>query len=93
MKITTSSQIIAFTKKYGVIENEDKNHNIYINRNLVVNDGWGGIEFIPHLNLWSIILKDKKYLYIFSWYLTLDVDSGCIWNNDILKKIVFILLN
>ena len=52
---------------------------------------YGGIEFRNYKKLKEEIKKSKtlKKRRDYSWYLTVDVNSGCVWNLDLInvKKI------
>jgi hypothetical protein len=67
-----------FNKAYGVLlptyMRSKGYHNYYINWKKVSMD-FAGIEICPYL------INRKKY----SWYLTWDVASGCIWNTSIIN--------
>ena len=45
---------------------------------------FGGIEFCPYIN---VDFGSKKTIFIYLWYKSIDIASGCIWNLDnILNK-------
>ena len=88
MQIKNMKDLLNFSKKYCI--NKITGVTFYgINWHNLVEDGWGGIEFIPYIKLTDF----DKYESILTWYTSIDTDSGCIWNNNLLKKINFTLLN
>ena len=73
-------------------------HKIYmdstiINWKKVAND-YGGIEFNPYFSMTRMVFHEgETNLELYTWYTSIDIESGCIWNiNSILKdsQIVYI---
>jgi hypothetical protein len=86
--IKTKKNIIKFCKKYMI---EEPSKNYYgswdypqIDWNKVVKD-FGGIEITVNP---SHNIREGKYT---SWYSSWDIQSGCIWNDKIIKKVTKIV--
>ena len=49
---------------------------------------FGGIEFCPYINPFNNInFNSNKNIFIYNWYKSIDIASGCIWNlQNILNK-------
>ena len=89
--IKTKKNLIKFCKKYMIEEPSVSSGSDYrlsqkanIDWNKVVKD-FGGIE-ITIIPSWAI--RIGKYT---SWYDSWDIPSGCIWNDQIIKKITKIV--
>lgn len=63
--------------------------NIYHDDNIIdwqkVSKKFGGIEFNPYINQVINPIKNGKKTILITWYTTVDIPSGCIWN---LKPII-----
>lgn len=87
--IDTLKKLNNFINKYGVIENDKKNKFISIDW-IKVSEKYNGIYF-------SNYNKIRQYLYLgfnvdkvtekYLWYLTIDIESGCIFDISYIKKI------
>jgi len=93
LKLTSSEEIINFTKKYGVPnkildlddfeiegnpEFKEKIQNYSIDWNTVSKE-YSGVEFCPYIRS----LRRKL-----GWYFGIDISSGCIWDTAAIIKLI-----
>ena len=76
-------------KSYKKLSLLDSKENVYFDHNIIdwqkVAKKIGGIEFNLYIHQVINPIKNWAKKIIISWYSTVDVSSGCIWN---LKPIV-----
>lgn len=97
MVINKEEDIKKFTKKYRdksikfekTVLKANNSPKLIIDYSIIdwekVTKDYGGIEFCPYIPI--NIGDSKKTNYIYNWYNTIDVSSGCIWNvKDILNS-------
>jgi hypothetical protein len=94
LRIKTNDDIKLFTKLYSMKPYKkrtilDSEKNVYLDHNTIdwqkVTKKFGGIEFNPFIYQFIYPIKNGKKGIIITWYTTVDIPSGCIWN---LKPIV-----
>lgn len=78
--IDTFDKFKEFDTKYGVTQSSSYGDR-YINWKKVSQD-YSGIEICPY----QYRAKNSMYLE-YTWYITWDIASGCIWNKDAIKAI------
>jgi len=78
--IDTLEKLTAFQSKYS------DRYGKYINWNAVTTD-YSGIYFDNYQEIKSN-LSSGQQLLTFSWYFAIDVNSGCIFDCEIIKKFV-----
>lgn len=93
IRIRNFKDLNFFTEKYSIIVDK----YLVINWIKVKEDGWSGIEFSPFFSLYTKVNyknreKNSRFLMKYSWYSSVDVSSGCIWNTDLIKKIKISLI-
>ena len=98
-KIKNYDDLLKFNNKYkGKITNredlleypEGKKHTL-INWEKVSKD-YDGFEITKYNKIKDCIKKNFPYpkdFYKFSWFFTIDFNSGCIWNLDAVKKVEY----
>ncbi len=94
LRIKTNDDVKLFTKLYRMKPYKkrtilDSEKNVYLDHNTIdwqkVTKKFGGIEFNPFIYQFIDPIKNGKKRIIITWYTTVDIPSGCIWN---LKPIV-----
>ena len=94
LRIKTNDDIKLFTKLYRMKPYKkltilDSEKNVYLDHNTInwqkVTKKFGGIEFNPFIYQFIDPIKNGNKGIIITWYTTVDIPSGCIWN---LKNIV-----
>jgi len=74
--------LIKFDKKYGI-----KCSNMGFISWSNVENNYGGIEIKNYEKILKDIGKIKNYDDKYTWFLSIDFSSGCIWNLDIIREI------
>jgi hypothetical protein len=94
LRIKTNDDVKLLTKLYRIKPYKkltilDSNKNIYFDYNIIdwknFSKKFGGIEFNPYIHQVLNPVKNGKKGIIITWYSTVDIPSGCIWN---LKPII-----
>ncbi len=94
LRIKTNDDVKLFTKLYRMKPYKkqtilDSKENVYFDHNTIdwqkVAKKFGGIEFNPYIHQVIKPIKNGAKKIIITWYTTVDIPSGCIWN---LKPIV-----
>ena len=87
LMIKNLDDIKKLNKLYGKIIKDYKEKQLRIIEWKVLSKKYGGIEFRNYKKLKEEIKKSKtlKKRRDYSWYLTVDVESGCVWDLDIIE--------
>jgi len=80
LKISSKNDLTNFHNKYKVAIEK----HVYINWKNVSKD-FSGIEFVPFKYVPPPSVRYRRNPLL--WYNTVDVASGCIWDNSVFKKI------